>query len=211
MTGGYLQDPDAIYQASFAAIRAEADLSGVPATLHPLASRLIHACGMAEIAPDLVFNLDPLAAARRALAQGVPVIADCAMVAAGIVRRRLPAGNAVLCLLDDPRVGLLAAAGKTTRSAAQVDLWRERMAGAVIAIGNAPTALFRLIETLEAGAAPPAALFAFPVGFIGAAESKAALIERIGDVPFATLKGRRGGSPLAAAGVNAALVGEGAA
>lgn len=207
----YLSDAEAIYRASFAAIRAEADLSRVPAALHPLATRLVHACGMADIAPDLVFHLDPLAAARDALAAGAPVIADCAMVAAGIVRRRLPAKNPVLCLLDDPRVLLLAAAGRTTRSAASVELWREIMAGAVIAIGNAPTALFRLIEILEAGAPRPAALFAFPVGFVGAAESKEALIARVQDVPFATLRGRRGGSPLAAAGVNAALVGEGAA
>ncbi len=207
----YPRDADAIYRQSFAAIRAEADLSRVPPPLHPLATRLIHACGMIEIAPDLVFNLDPLASARTALLAGAPVIADCAMVAAGIVRRRLPARNPVLCLLDDPRVTWLAAAGKTTRSAASVDLWSEKMAGAVIAIGNAPTALFRLIEILEAGAPRPAALFAFPVGFVGAAEAKAALVARIQDVPFATLTGRRGGSPLAAAGVNAALVGEGAA
>ena len=207
----YLRDAEAIYRQSFAAIRAEADLSRFPEALHPLATRLMHACGMVEIAPDLLFNLDPLAAARAALRAGAPVIADCAMVAAGIVRRRLPAQNPVLCFLDDPRATLLAAAGRTTRSAAAVDLWPEKMAGAVIAIGNAPTALFRLIEILERGAPKPAALFAFPVGFVGAAESKAALAARIGDVPFATLSGRRGGSPLAAAGVNAALVGEGAA
>ena len=207
----YLRDADAIYSQSFAAIRAEADLSRVPAALHPLATRLMHACGMVEIAPDLVFNLDPLAAARAALRAGAPIIADCAMVAAGIVRRRLPAQNQVLCFLDDPRTTLLAAGGKTTRSAASVDLWREKMAGAVVAIGNAPTALFRLIEVLEAGAPKPAALFAFPVGFVGAAESKAALVAHVADIPFVTLTGRRGGSPLASAGVNAALVGEGAA
>ena len=206
----YLRDPEAIYRQSFATIRAEADFSRVPESARALAQRLVHACGMPEIVPDLVFNGDPAGAGAAALRAGATVFADCAMASAGIVRRRLPAQNPVLCLLDDPRVTWLAAAHATTRSAAAVELWRERLEGAIVAIGNAPTALFRLIEILEEGAPAPAAIFAFPVGFIGAAEAKAALIARVTAVPFVTLRGRRGGSPLAAAAVNALTLGEGA-
>ena len=206
----YLRDPEAIYRRSFATIEAEADFSSLPEPARPLARRLVHACGMPEIVPDLVFNGDPAAAGLAALDAGAIVFADCAMAGAGIVRRRLPAKNPVLCLLDDPRVTWFAAANATTRSAAAVELWRDRLAGSVVAIGNAPTALFRLIEMLEEGAPAPAAIFAFPVGFVGAAESKAALIARVTTVPFVTLRGRRGGSPLAAAAVNALTAGTGA-
>lgn len=206
----YLSDPEAIYRQSFAAIEAEADFARVPDSARALAKRLVHACGMPEIVPDLVVNGDPAVAGIAALKNGAAVFADCAMVSAGVVRRRLPAHNPVLCLLDDPRVAWLAAAHATTRSAAAVELWRERLSGAIVAIGNAPTALFRLIEILEEGAEPPAAIFAFPVGFVGAAESKEALIARVTAVPYVTLRGRRGGSPLAAAAVNALTVGEGA-
>ncbi|MCC7016196.1 MAG: precorrin-8X methylmutase [Rhodospirillales bacterium] len=205
----YLSDPEAIYRQSFAAIEAEADFARVPDSARALAKRLVHACGMPEIVPDLVVNGDPAVAGIAALENGAAVLADCAMVQAGVVRRRLPAHNPVLCLLDDPRVTWLAAAHATTRSAAAVELWRERLGGAIVAIGNAPTALFRLIEILEEGAPAPAAIFAFPVGFVGAAESKEALIARVTG-PYVTLRGRRGGSSLAAAAVNALTMGEGA-
>ncbi|MEK7244422.1 MAG: precorrin-8X methylmutase [Pseudomonadota bacterium] len=206
----YLRDPAAIYRQSFATIEAEADFSRVPESARALARRLVHACGMPEIVPDLVFNGDPAGAGIAARAAGAAIFADCAMARAGIVRRRLPADNPVLCLLDDPRVTWLAAAHATTRSAAAVELWRERLEGSIVAIGNAPTALFRLIEILEEGAPTPAAILAFPVGFVGAAEAKEALIARGRSVPFVTLRGRRGGSPLAAAAVNALALGESA-
>lgn len=206
----YLRDPEAIYRQSFATIEAMTDFSRLPESARALARRLVHACGMPEIVSDLVVGGDPAETGLAALKRGAPVFVDCAMAGAGVVRRRLPAQNPVLCLLDDPRVTWLAAAHATTRSAAAVDLWRERLAGAIVAIGNAPTALFRLIEILEEGAPAPAAIFAFPVGFVGAAESKAALIARAGGIPFVTLRGRRGGSPLAAAAVNALTIGIGA-
>ena len=203
----YLRDPEAIYRQSFATIEAVTDFSRLPESARPLARRLVHACGMSEIISDLAINGDPAGAGLAALKRGAPVFVDCAMAGAGIVRRRLPAKNPVLCLLDDPRATWLAAAHATTRSAAAVDLWGERLAGAVVAIGNAPTALFRLIEILEGGVPAPAAIFAFPVGFVGAAESKDALIARVTGVPYVTLRGRRGGSPLAAAAVNALTIG----
>jgi precorrin-8X/cobalt-precorrin-8 methylmutase len=204
----YLRDPQEIYRRSFALVRAEADLSGVPATLQDMAVRLVHACGMPDIVGDLVFSPDLAEAAGAALATGTPVIADCRMVAQGIKRDRLPASNRVLCPLDDPRVSALARASGTTRSAAAVELWLPVLKGAVVAIGNAPTALFRLLEVLQDGGPRPAALLAFPVGFVGAAEAKEALIGGGYGVPFATLRGRRGGSALAVAAVNA-LAGEG--
>jgi len=199
----WLRDPAAIERRSFELIAAEAGLAALPQPLRPLAARLVHACGMPDIVADLAWAGDPVTAGRAALVAGAPVLVDAGMVAAGITRRRLPAGNAVLCTLDEPTVRALAAALATTRSAAALELWRPRLEGAVVAIGNAPTALFRLLELLAEGAARPAVILAFPVGFVGAAESKAALIAAATAVPFVTLRGRRGGSAMAAAAVNA--------
>ncbi|HZF34916.1 MAG TPA: precorrin-8X methylmutase [Candidatus Angelobacter sp.] len=203
----YLRDPDAIYRESFAIIRREAKLAHLPPDVADITVRLIHACGMTDIVADLAFTPEVAARARAALATGAPILCDSAMVAAGMMRARLPARNEVICTLDDARVPELARALKTTRSAAAVELWGERLAGAVVAIGNAPTALFHLLELLGRSNVRPAAILAFPVGFVGAAESKQALIDMRRDVPFLTLKGRRGGSALAAAAVNALLVG----
>jgi precorrin-8X/cobalt-precorrin-8 methylmutase len=192
----YLRDPQAIYRASFAAIRHEVALSRFPEGLHPLVLRLVHASAQPAIAADLSWSGDPVAAARAALDYGKPIFVDATMVASGI-------GRETRCLLNDPGAFEIAKRQQTTRSAAAVDLWRDDLAGAVVAIGNAPTALFRLIELIEDGAPKPAAIFAFPVGFVGAAESKEALIAADLDVPFLTLKGRLGGSALAAAAINA--------
>lgn len=203
----YLRDPEAIYRESFAIIRREAKLDQLPPDIAEIAVRLIHACGMIDIAADLAFTPDVVARARAALGIGAPVVCDSAMVAAGIMRARLPARNDIICTIEDARVQGLARTLRTTRSAAAVELWGESLAGAVAAIGNAPTALFHLLETLAQGGARPAAILAFPVGFVGAAESKQALIDARLDIPFLTLKGRRGGSALAAAAVNALLIG----
>jgi precorrin-8X/cobalt-precorrin-8 methylmutase len=200
---GYEREPARIYRESFAIIRAEADLRAIPADLEPAVVRMIHACGMTDLPAHLAWSPDAGTAARQALAGGAPVLCDSAMVSAGITRSRLPAANPVICTLRDPRVPGLAARLGTTRSAAAAELWREHLAGSVIAIGNAPTALFRLLEMLEAGAPRPAAIIGVPVGFVGAAESKQALIARAGGVPYLTVRGRRGGSALAAAAVNA--------
>jgi precorrin-8X/cobalt-precorrin-8 methylmutase len=206
--GAHLRDPAAIYRASFAAIRQEAPIDRLPADLQPLALRLIHSCGMPDILADLRWSDGAVAAGRAALAAGAPVLVDARMVAAGIRHERLPAGNELVCTLADPRATTLAAAQATTRSAAAVDLWRGRLAGAVVAIGNAPTALFRLLELLADGAPPPALVLGFPVGFVGAAEAKEALIAHHPAVAYVTLRGRRGGSALAAAAVNALLLEE---
>jgi precorrin-8X/cobalt-precorrin-8 methylmutase len=200
---GYLRDPAAIYRQSFAAIRAEADLSRFVAEEAAIAIRIVHACGMPEVARDLVFAGGVAAAGRTALVAGAPILVDGRMVAAGIVAARLPAANVVLCMLDDPGVAEDAARRGSTRSAAAVDRWRPYLAGAVVAIGNAPTALFRLLELLADGAPRPAAILAFPVGFVGAAEAKAALVAADAGLPYAMLPGRRGGSAMAAAAVNA--------
>jgi len=201
----YIRDPAEIYRKSFALARAEADLSGFSAAEEAIAVRLIHACGMPAIAPDLVFGGDGAAAGRLALEGGACVLADAEMVARGIIRDRLPAANEIICTLHDEGVREAAAEERTTRSAAAVELWRERLGGAVVAIGNAPTALYRLLELIRDGAPPPAAVLAFPVGFVGAAESKDALIEHAPalGLAFITLRGRRGGSAMAAACVNA--------
>lgn len=199
----YLRDPRAITRRSFEILGAELDLSALPEGLAPVAQRLVHACGMPEIVADLAWRGDPAGAGRAALEAGAPVLADCHMVAEGITRARLPAGNPVLCSLRDPRVPDLAEAQGTTRSAAAVDLWAPDLAGAVVAIGNAPTALFRLLELLAEGAPAPAVILGFPVGFVGAAESKEALIAAETGCPALALAGRRGGSALAAAAVNA--------
>jgi precorrin-8X/cobalt-precorrin-8 methylmutase len=199
----YERDGAAIYRESFAIIRAEADLSAVPGDLEPAVVRMIHACGMTDLPADVAWSPGAGAAARSALAGGAPVLCDSVMVAGGITRSRLRAANPVICTLRDARVPELAAQLHTTRSAAAVELWRDHLAGSVVAIGNAPTALFRLLELLEAGAPRPAAIIGIPVGFVGAAESKRALASRSGGVPYLTVHGRRGGSAMTSAAVNA--------
>jgi precorrin-8X/cobalt-precorrin-8 methylmutase len=201
--GDYLRDPEAIYRASFEAIRREAPIDDLPREMQALATRLIHACAMPEILPELAWTPDALDAGHRALAAGRPILVDAAMVAAGIQRERLPGDNPIVCTLGDLDVAQRAAAAATTRSAAAVDLWRDHLDDAVVAIGNAPTALFRLLELLDEGMPPPALVLAFPVGFVGAAEAKEALMQHRPRVPYITLRGRRGGSALAAAAVNA--------
>jgi precorrin-8X/cobalt-precorrin-8 methylmutase len=199
----YLRDGAAIYARSFAIIRAEADLSRFSAEEAEVAVRMIHACGLVDAARHIIFSPGLVAAARLALAQGAPILCDAEMVAHGITRARLPARNEVICALRDARVPALAAKLGTTRSAAAIGLWRDRLAGAVVAIGNAPTALFRLIELLDAGGPKPAAIVAIPVGFVGAAEAKEALAADPHGVPFLVVRGRMGGSAMAAAAVNA--------
>jgi precorrin-8X/cobalt-precorrin-8 methylmutase len=199
----YLRDGAAIYQRSFAIIRAEADLSRFSAAEAEVAVRMIHACGQVEAAQHILFGGDVVASARQALIAGAPIFCDAEMVAHGITRTRLPARNDVVCTLNDPRTPDLAEKGGTTRSAAALDLWIDRLAGAVVAIGNAPTALFRLLEMLDEGAPKPAAILGIPVGFVGAAESKAALAADPRGVPFIVVRGRIGGSAMCAAAVNA--------
>jgi len=199
--GGYLRDPAAIYERSFAIIRAEADLGRFPGVMETVAVRVIHACGMTEVAADLAFSDGAAEAGAQALAKGAPVLVDVRMVAHGVIGARLPANNAVFCGLDDPGLADLAARLGTTRSAAAVEGWRERLEGSVVAIGNAPTALFHLLEMIRQGAPRPAVILGFPVGFVGAVESKEALLAS--GLPFVALRGRRGGSAMAAAAVNA--------
>jgi precorrin-8X/cobalt-precorrin-8 methylmutase len=199
----YLRDGAAIYERSFAIIRAEADLSRFSAEQAEVAVRMIHACGAVEAAQHIVFGENLVAAARDALAAGAPILCDAEMVAHGITRARLPARNEVICTLNDPRVPDLARQLDTTRSAAALDLWHDRLAGAVVAIGNAPTALFRLLDLIDAGAPKPAAILGIPVGFVGAAESKEALAADPRGVPFLIVRGRIGGSAMTAAAVNA--------
>ena len=198
----YIRDGAAIYERSFAIIRAEADLARFSPEEERVAVRIIHASGMVEIARDIVFSPGVVAVARDALNNGAPILCDSKMVANGVTRARLPAHNEVVCTLDDPRVADLARDVGNTRTAAAMELWRERLVGAVVAIGNAPTALFRLLEMLDAGAPKPAAVIGMPVGFVGAAESKEALIAD-GRVPFITIRDRRGGSAMTAAALNA--------
>ena len=199
----YLRDPAEIYRRSFEIIRSETDLSALPEGLHDLAIRIIHASGQPSLVHDLAWTPDVAHAARAALAAGAPILVDSRMVAEGVIGRRLPRNNPVLCTLYEPEAAVQAKAGGTTRSAAAVDLWGERVEGAVVAIGNAPTALFRLLERLIDGGPRPAAIFAFPIGFVGAAESKQALIDAALGIPYLTLRGRLGGSAMAAAAVNA--------
>jgi precorrin-8X/cobalt-precorrin-8 methylmutase len=199
----YLRDGAAIYQRSFAIIRAEADLSRFSADEAEVAVRMIHACGQVEAAQHFVFGSNLVAAARGALAGGAPILCDAEMVAHGITRARLPARNEVICTLNDPRTAALAAGNGTTRSAAALDLWLGRLGGAVVAIGNAPTALFRLLDLLDAGAPRPAAILGIPVGFVGAAEAKEALAADSRGVPFLIVRGRMGGSAMTAAAINA--------
>ena len=199
----YLRDPGEIYRRSFEIIRSETDLSALPADLRDVAIRIVHASGQTGLVADLAWTPDLVVAARAALAAGAPILADSRMVADGVIARRLPRNNPVLCTLYEPEAAVRAGAAGTTRSAAAVDLWGEWLAGAVVAIGNAPTALFRLLERLLDGAPRPAAILAFPIGFVGAAESKQALIEAGLNIPYLTLRGRLGGSAMAAAAVNA--------
>jgi precorrin-8X/cobalt-precorrin-8 methylmutase len=198
----YIRDGAAIYAESFATIRREADLSGFTPEEARVVVRMIHACGMTDLPRHVAFSPDFVPAARAALASGKPILCDSEMVAHGVTRARLPADNPVLCTLRDAATPAIAARIGNTRSAAALELWGERMAGAVVAIGNAPTALFRLLELVEAGAPPPAAVIGIPVGFVGAAESKEALAA-YGRLPFVIVRGRRGGSAMAAAAVNA--------
>jgi precorrin-8X/cobalt-precorrin-8 methylmutase len=198
----YIRDGAAIYERSFAIIRAEADLARFSAAESRIAVRVIHGCGMVEVAGAIRFGGGFAAAGRAALLAGAPILCDSKMVAQGITRARLPAGNEVICTLDAPETPGLARAIGNTRSAAALDLWGKRLGGAVVAIGNAPTALFHLLELLDAGAPLPAAVIGLPVGFVGAAESKAALAAD-GRVPYLIVEGRRGGSAMAVSAVNA--------
>ncbi|GIH28596.1 precorrin-8X methylmutase [Acrocarpospora phusangensis] len=198
----YVRDGAEIYRRSFATIRAEAELDGLPRDVARVAVRMIHACGMVDLVRDLAWSPGVVAAAEAALRGGAPVLCDAWMVASGVTRRRLPAGNDVVCTLSDPRVPALAGRLGTTRSAAALELWRDRLEGSVVAIGNAPTALFRLLEMIDEGAGRPAAVLGVPVGFIGAAESKDALAAR-DDLEFLVVRGRRGGSAMTAAAINA--------
>jgi precorrin-8X/cobalt-precorrin-8 methylmutase len=197
----YVRDGAEIYRQSFATIRAEADLSRFPADVARVVVRMIHACGMTDLPADVGFSAAVARAARGALLAGAPVLCDAQMVASGITRRRLPAGNEVICTLGDPVIPALAGQLGTTRSAAALDLWLPRLAGAVVAIGNAPTALFRLLELIAGGAPVPAAVIGIPVGFVGAAESKAALAAS--GLEYLVVHGRRGGSAMTVAAVNA--------
>ncbi|MFD4999908.1 precorrin-8X methylmutase [Streptomyces buecherae] len=199
----YEKDGAAIYRASFATIRAEAALDALPPDVSQVAVRMIHACGMVDLVKDLAYSPDVVAAARAALRAGAPVLCDANMVASGVTRKRLPADNDVLCTLADPTVPELARQLGTTRSAAALELWRDRLEGAVVAVGNAPTALFRLLEMIEEGAPRPAAIIGVPVGFIGAAESKEALAGHPAALDHLVVRGRRGGSAMAAAAINA--------
>lgn len=199
----YIRDPDEIYRRSFATIRAEADLAAIPPDMEAVAVRLIHACGDPKIIADLAFSATAAQAGRAALAGGAPILVDTEMLGAGIIRDRLPAANPVLCCLGEDGVAETARAGGTTRSAAAVERWLPHLAGAVVAIGNAPTALFRLLELIDAGAPHPALIVGLPVGFIGAAEAKDALIAHTAGIAYIALRGRRGGSAFAAAAVNA--------
>jgi len=203
----YEKDPATIYRQSFAIVRAEADLSHLPEDLKPVAIRLIHACGMTDLPGDLVWSDGVSEAARAAFAKPATVLCDVEMVAHGIISSRLPDRSRIVCTLNDPTVPDLAARLGTTRSAAAIELWRDRLDGAVVAIGNAPTALFHLLETIASGGPKPALVLGFPVGFVGAAESKEALSANPFGVPFLAVKGRRGGSAMAAAAVNALAAG----
>lgn len=203
----YERNPSEIYRQSFATVRAEARLDRFPPALVPTVIRLIHACGMVEIADRLDFSPNASEAGIAALTGGAPIFCDCEMVASGIIRRNLPAENEVICTLNAPETPALAASIGNTRSAAAAELWGNRLDGAIVAIGNAPTTLFHLLELLDEGAPKPAVILGFPVGFVGAAESKAELARHPRGADFITLRGRRGGSAMASAAVNALAAG----
>ncbi|MFD8013957.1 precorrin-8X methylmutase [Streptomyces sp. NPDC058955] len=199
----YEKDGAEIYRRSFATIRAEADLGALPADVATVAVRMIHACGMTDLVRDIAYSPGVVTRARAALQAGAPILCDAQMVASGVTRKRLPADNDVLCALSDPAVPALAAELGTTRSAAALELWRDRLEGSVVAIGNAPTALFHLLEMIAKGAPKPAAVLGIPVGFIGAAESKDALAANDLGLDYLVVRGRRGGSAITAAALNA--------
>ena len=199
----YIRDAAEIYRQSFAAIRAEADLARFPADVVPVVVRLIHTCGQVDVAEHVAYTADVVARVSTALNSGAPVLCDSSMVAAGITTARLPADNQVVSLVADPRAAEVAARRQTTRSAAGVELWADRLAGAVLAIGNAPTALFRLLELIDEGVSAPVAVLGGPVGFVGSAQSKQELIDRPRGMSYLVVTGRRGGSAMAAAAVNA--------
>ena len=199
----YVRAPTEIYRRSFSTIRSEADLATLPEDMQTVAVRMIHACGDVDLVDDLVAHPRLVSAARTALEARAVIFTDTQMLGAGITRRRLPADNEVCCLIDDPRASELAAQWVTTRSAAAVSLWGDRLAGAVVAIGNAPTALFHLLELIADGGPRPAAIIGIPVGFVGSTESKIALAENPWDLPWLVVHGRRGGSALCAAAINA--------
>ena len=207
MAAGYITDPAEIYRQSFATIRAETDLSRFDAAMAEVVVRMIHACGMTDLTADVVVSGDFATAGQLSLQKGGAVICDVEMVRHGIIKRLLPADNPVICVLSDPRVADLASETGTTRSAAQVELWDAYLEGAVVVIGNAPTALFRLLERIDQGAPKPAAIIGAPVGFVGAVESKDALVANSRGVPFIAVKGRRGGSAIAAAALNGLAAG----
>jgi precorrin-8X/cobalt-precorrin-8 methylmutase len=198
----YIRDGAEIYRRSFSIIRAEADLKRFTPEEERVAVRIIHACGMVEVAADIAFAPGAVLAGIRALQAGAPILCDAKMVSNGVTKARLPADNPVVCTLDDPRTADLAKQFGNTRTAAAMELWRDRLGGAVVAIGNAPTALFRLLEMLDEGAPMPACVIGMPVGFVGAAESKEALIAD-GRVPYLAVRGRKGGSAMTAAAINA--------
>lgn len=199
----YIRDANEIYHNSFAIIREEANLEKMPKDIEQVAVRLVHACGMPDITNNLEYSENVVEAGRKALMAGAPILCDCRMVAEGVTRKRLPTNNAVICTLYDPEVPNIAKRLNNTRSASALELWRFHLEGAVVAIGNAPTALFRLLEMLDEGVPRPSVILGFPVGFVGAAESKIALAADSRGVPFFTLHGRRGGSAIASAAVNA--------
>ena len=198
----YIRDGAEIYRRSFAMIRAESDLARFSREEEQVAVRIIHACGMVEAARDIAFAPGAVLAGRAALAAGAPILCDAKMVANGVTRARLPADNEVICTLDDPRTAGLAREMGNTRTAAAMELWREKLGGSIVAIGNAPTALFRLLDMIDAGAGMPAAIVGMPVGFVGAMESKEALIAH-GGLPWLVVRGRKGGSAMTAAAINA--------
>ena len=199
----YLKDPSAIYARSFEIIRAEADLSSLPISAHSIATRIIHSCGMVDVVSDLVITESFAQTAANALQSGKPIFVDSEMVRHGIIARQLSQKNEIICTLNDPRARKVGLDQNITRSSAAVELWQEKLAGAIVIIGNAPTALFRLLELIDAGAAKPACIVAMPVGFVGAAESKAELIANPRGIPFASIKGRKGGSAMASSVINA--------
>lgn len=199
----YIRDADEIYRHSFEIIRSETNLEHIPPDIAKVVVRMIHACGMTDIVKDVQFSNDAAESGKKALIAGAPILCDCRMVMEGITRKRLPSRNKVICTLGDFEIPQLAKRLRTTRSAAALELWRFHLEGAIVVIGNAPTALFHLLEMLEEEIPRPALILGFPVGFVGAAESKLALAEDSRGVPFITLHGRRGGSAIAAAAINA--------
>lgn len=204
----YIKDPAEIYRKSFSIIADEVDFSSLPKAMHPVARRLIHTGGMIDVLEDLVFSDGAAEAGALAMSKGADILCDVTMVAAGITKRLLPSTNQVVCALDDTQTNIIAAKSNTTRSAAAMDVLAEQFDGSILAIGNAPTALFRVLELVENGAAKPALILGFPVGFVGAVESKLSLVSNELGIPFIALKGRRGGSAYAAAAVNALALGE---